>query len=196
MKSSKELIIDTAIEYFATKGFDATSVHEICQAAGVSKGTFYYYFESKSVLFQHLLNNWLNVLDENFLKNADIKQKDDNVFEILTKMAQHSEKPLKDFASGFPMLIEHWRQAAIDPTTPAISFKPYDRYDALFSGMIMRGIAEGSIDPDTDPNKTSRFIISIIIGYMILDGLLPNRTTWSDELVYATNLLRKAVEAK
>jgi hypothetical protein len=94
------------------------------------------------------------------------------------------------------MLIEHWRQAAIDPTTPAISFKPYDRYDALFSGMIMRGIAEGSIDPDTDPNKTSRFIISIIIGYMILDGLLPNRTTWSDELVYATNLLRKAVEAK
>lgn len=196
MKSSKELIIDTAIEFFTTKGFDATSVHEICQAAGVSKGTFYYYFESKNALFQHLLQNWLNILDENLPKNIATGKKNDSVFDTLTMMAQNSGKPLKDFAAGFPLLVEYWRQAMNDPSTPPISFKPYERYDALFTGMLLHGIAEGSIDPETDPRKTSRFILAVILGYLLMNGMLPNLTNWSDELVYSTTLFRKAVEAK
>lgn len=196
MKSSKERIVETAVEFFATKGFDATSVHEICQAADVSKGTFYYYFDSKNVLFQHILQNWLSVIDQNFINNVALGQSEGSVLDILAQMAQHSDKPLKDFAAGFPMLIEYWRQAMIDPDTPKISFKPYERYATLFSGMVMRGIAEGSISNDVDPVKMSRFIMAVIMGYLLLDGMLPNLTDWSEELIYSTEILRKAVEPK
>ena len=41
-------ILDAALEAFARKGYDDTSVAEICQLAGVTKGGFYHHFPSKS----------------------------------------------------------------------------------------------------------------------------------------------------
>jgi AcrR family transcriptional regulator len=44
-----------AARLFAERGFDATSVREIVEAAGVAKPTLYYYFGSKEGLAQSLL---------------------------------------------------------------------------------------------------------------------------------------------
>jgi AcrR family transcriptional regulator len=48
-------IAGVAARLFATKGFDATSVREIVEAAGVTKPTLYYYFRSKEGLAEALL---------------------------------------------------------------------------------------------------------------------------------------------
>ncbi len=48
-------IARTAARLFATKGYDATSVREIVEAAGVAKPTLYYYFGSKEGVAQALL---------------------------------------------------------------------------------------------------------------------------------------------
>jgi TetR/AcrR family fatty acid metabolism transcriptional regulator len=45
-------ILEAALELFGTRGFEATTVSAICEAAGVSEATLYDYFESKEqVLF-------------------------------------------------------------------------------------------------------------------------------------------------
>ena len=45
-------ILEAALELFGRKGFEATTVSAICEAAGVSEATLYDYFESKEqVLF-------------------------------------------------------------------------------------------------------------------------------------------------
>ena len=46
-----------AARLFAANGFDATSVREIVEAAGVTKPTLYYYFGSKEGLAQALLSD-------------------------------------------------------------------------------------------------------------------------------------------
>lgn len=46
----REAIWDSALELFASKGFDETSVEEIAETAGVSRRTFFRYFESKNDL--------------------------------------------------------------------------------------------------------------------------------------------------
>ena len=52
MSDKKILIIEKASELFAKNGFDATSVQEITDACGISKGSFYLSFKSKeSLLF-------------------------------------------------------------------------------------------------------------------------------------------------
>lgn len=52
MSVKKILIIEKASELFAKNGFDATSVQEITDACGISKGSFYLSFKSKeSLLF-------------------------------------------------------------------------------------------------------------------------------------------------
>lgn len=49
-------IARVAARLFATRGYDATSVREIVEAAGVTKPTLYYHFGSKEGLAQALLN--------------------------------------------------------------------------------------------------------------------------------------------
>jgi AcrR family transcriptional regulator len=49
-------IARSAAKLFAERGYDATSVREIVEAAGVAKPTLYYYFRSKEGLAQSLLS--------------------------------------------------------------------------------------------------------------------------------------------
>jgi len=53
--TSAERILATALDQFATKGYDATSVREICEAAGITKPTLYHFFGSKDGVLQALV---------------------------------------------------------------------------------------------------------------------------------------------
>lgn len=52
---TRHLIIDAAVRLIAERGFSATSVDEIAEAAGVAKGSVYYNFGSKAELFAAIL---------------------------------------------------------------------------------------------------------------------------------------------
>lgn len=47
-------IVNVALDLFSEKGYEATSVSEIAEAAGIGKGTFFYYFPSKDNLLLRL----------------------------------------------------------------------------------------------------------------------------------------------
>ncbi|MFI9012358.1 TetR/AcrR family transcriptional regulator [Actinosynnema sp. NPDC053489] len=48
--STSERIVGAAVRLFAAKGFDATTVQEVVEAASVTKGALYHYFGSKDDL--------------------------------------------------------------------------------------------------------------------------------------------------
>ena len=47
---AREKILEAAQQLIELRGYSALGVAEICKAAGVPKGSFYYFFESKEVL--------------------------------------------------------------------------------------------------------------------------------------------------
>ena len=53
-------ILDVARGVFAEKGYHHTHVADIIEAAGIARGTFYLYFESKSAIFLELLEQLLS----------------------------------------------------------------------------------------------------------------------------------------
>ncbi len=53
--AKQRLILDTAAEEFAAKGFDGASYNEIIEKCGLSKGVMYYYFDDKKDLFDTIL---------------------------------------------------------------------------------------------------------------------------------------------
>lgn len=55
-KPRKERLLDSALELMIDKGYEATTVDEICEKAGVTKGSFFYYFKNKEDLGQKLLH--------------------------------------------------------------------------------------------------------------------------------------------
>ena len=64
----RALILDSAVETFSTKGYHQTRVADIIKSAGIARGTFYLYFESKNAIFLELLEG---LLDEKIWCHTD-----------------------------------------------------------------------------------------------------------------------------
>lgn len=57
--NKKQLIIETAIELFAKKGIESTSVQQITEACDISKGAFYLVFSSKEELVLSVIDYFM-----------------------------------------------------------------------------------------------------------------------------------------
>lgn len=52
---NREIILQTALRLFCSRGYDAVGVQEIVEQAGVTKPTLYHYFGSKQGLLEEIL---------------------------------------------------------------------------------------------------------------------------------------------
>lgn len=59
--AAKEKLLDAAFGLVRTKGYAATSVDDLCKAAGVTKGAFFHHFESKEQLAVAAAERWSTV---------------------------------------------------------------------------------------------------------------------------------------
>lgn len=55
----KQLIMEKAIELFAARGFESTSVQQITEHCGISKGAFYLSFKSKDELILEIIDYFM-----------------------------------------------------------------------------------------------------------------------------------------
>jgi TetR/AcrR family transcriptional regulator, transcriptional repressor for nem operon len=62
--SAREKLIEAAIATVRYKGFSATSVDEICAAAGVTKGAFFHHFASKEALAVAAAETWTDIAEQ------------------------------------------------------------------------------------------------------------------------------------
>jgi AcrR family transcriptional regulator len=56
---SADRILQSALELFSSKGYDATSVREICAAAAITKPTLYHFYGSKEGVYRALVDGAL-----------------------------------------------------------------------------------------------------------------------------------------
>ncbi len=78
MKAVKERLFQAAMELFEKKGYENTSVAEITQQAGVSKGTFFTHFSSKDAVFSAIggifTEYMQGIVDTGLTENRSAKQ--------------------------------------------------------------------------------------------------------------------------
>jgi AcrR family transcriptional regulator len=67
-EAREQRILDAAATLFTHYGYDKTTVSDIAQEAGVSKGAIYLHFESKDDLFEALLMREIEKYTENWLE--------------------------------------------------------------------------------------------------------------------------------
>lgn len=70
-EEKKELILQTGLQLFATKGYHNVSVSDIAKAANISKGLMYNYFESKETLLSSVVQKGIKDLLEVFDMDKD-----------------------------------------------------------------------------------------------------------------------------
>lgn len=77
---NREKILAVSLDLFFDKGYDAVSVQEIVEHAGITKPTLYYYFGSKYGLLEQLLEDgfsrlWEQVNPAIYSEEQDIRNK-------------------------------------------------------------------------------------------------------------------------
>jgi AcrR family transcriptional regulator len=171
---TRNRIFRVAEECFASQGYDATGVAEICARASVTKGGFYHHFESKQALFLELLDRWLQLLDAQL---SAIRSQAASAPESLIAMTEVVEPVFHEATSRLPLFLEFWRQASLDPVVWEAAVAPYRRYRALFADLIAEGVAQGSLQP-TDPEVAAGTIVSLAVG-LVMQGLMdPEGADW------------------
>ncbi|KRE35879.1 hypothetical protein ASG73_14435 [Janibacter sp. Soil728] len=83
--SVPDLVLAAATRLFAQQGFEATSVQQIVDAAGVTKGAMYHYFSSKDEL---LTASYRQLLDRQLEHLVEISGRDLPVVERLRLIAE------------------------------------------------------------------------------------------------------------
>lgn len=83
-EKTRERIMDIAYEAIVQKGFAATSIEELVEAAGITKSGFFYHFKDKNDLARQLFDRFLN--------------EDIEIVDTLEKRARElSDDPLQSF---------------------------------------------------------------------------------------------------
>lgn len=65
-ESARDKLLDGALRIIREKGYHATSVDELCAAAGVTKGAFFHHFKSKEELAIAAADHWSAVTGDLF----------------------------------------------------------------------------------------------------------------------------------
>ncbi|WP_199426873.1 TetR/AcrR family transcriptional regulator [Thermaerobacillus caldiproteolyticus] len=74
--------IETAMKLFAEKGYHSTSIQDIVEAWGISKGAFYHHFSSKEDLMLSIVKHHFEMLHSAFM---NVKQENESEKEMLVK---------------------------------------------------------------------------------------------------------------
>ena len=78
-ESSKKRILETATALFARKGFDGTSIREICKLANVNICMISYYWGGKQELYNGIIENLLEKQMEYSKKFLDLNRKPEDM---------------------------------------------------------------------------------------------------------------------
>jgi AcrR family transcriptional regulator len=151
-------LLDCAQQLFLARGYDNTTVNDVIDKAGVSKGAFYHYFTSKEAL--------LEALAERFAHRS------------VTQLGDILDAPSLDALTRLNAFLERSRQLRreaapmIRPLFAAI-FRPenivlYHRINAagmalmtpLLAGIIAQGVEEG-VFRTPDPVGTAEMVLQL-----------------------------------
>lgn len=191
-EETRPRILDAAVECFASQGYDATGVADICRRAGVTKGAFYHHFVSKQALFLELLGRWLAGLDAQL---AAARSQATTVPEALDRMVEKAEQALVVATGQIPLFLEFWSKASHDPEVWQATIAPYRRYHTYLTDLIKVGIAEGSLQP-VDPAAAAHLLLSLAVG-LVLQGLLdPQGADWGQVARKSLDILLEGLQRR
>jgi AcrR family transcriptional regulator len=161
---TQERIIQAALELFVRKGYHGTSISDIVDKVGLTKGSLYAHFKSKGEIL-------LLIIDRCRARGIDellqfVNEGEGNALDKLHRCISYSAKLASEHENlcVFLTFLSTELKADIDfePVLKAV----YNDYQKFTSGIIRQGISQGVVDKKTDPDLAA-------LTFMALqDGLL------------------------
>lgn len=147
-----ERIQSAALRLFIKKGITGTTTKEIARKAGVSEGTIYNYFESKSDLAYKLFVRYMDAFrDELSGKTASVTDPAEKLSAAVRAFFGFAEREKEAYAY---IMVGHFTELG---KMPYDKRKPRD----IFVDIISEGIREG-VFAEMDRNLGAAFVIGMV----------------------------------
>lgn len=155
----KPAILNSAMSLFSKRGYHETTMDQISEEAGVSKGTLYYYFDSKRELFLELFKSWFDQFDRLWKKAMDSGSPE----EKLRKLAGFTMKMSEESNELAYLMFEFWVSASRGEEIEEILSNLLQRYRQDTAEIIEEGIQTGTFRP-VDPWVTACGLVAAYDG--------------------------------
>ena len=156
-------LIQIAYRLFVSKGYDHTSVDEIIAEAGIAKGTYYYYFESKEQMLEEVIGLMLQAEAEKAeaVLQADLSVPEKIVGIIASIHPAQEEQTIEDALHRPENVLMHnkTRERTIDLIVP------------LLSRAAEEGVDKGLFRCDHIPERVREILI---LSSDLFDGYTPS----------------------
>ncbi|MFD7405978.1 TetR family transcriptional regulator C-terminal domain-containing protein [Streptomyces sp. NPDC059866] len=162
--SKREDIAQAAFRQFHARGFNATGINDITQAAGVPKGSFYNHFSSKEESAVEALNRYAATLRFDMLAASDRPP--------LERLRAHFEFLSKDTVeNGFVRgcLVGNFGAEVADHNEEirAAVNRGFGRWGEGIQHVLVEAQEAGDLDGELDAEATALFILSAWEGTLI-----------------------------
>lgn len=166
---SREKIIATARQLFAERGYNGCNVSDIAKQAGMSKGNIYWYFKSKEDILSAILSDGFrdlgNMMSDAAEHTGTGREKLDQIIDGYIRMA--GEQGGDEFIAIITTLLGQggvMRMAELGTDTVQVA----TAYHQSVSTILAQGQAEGTLNPDVDPQLLTTFFFSFFNGLMLM----------------------------
>nr|WP_308169805.1 TetR/AcrR family transcriptional regulator [Acrocarpospora catenulata] len=152
----REHLVRLAAELFARKGFQATTVREIAEEAGILSGSLYHHFDSKESIVDEVLRTFLEDLVARYRVAI---QSGSDARTVLAEMVRIGFSTLEPHRAAVTVMQNDWNYLRSLPDNRFdYLVKAEDEVERMWIEQIKRGQAAGQFRGDVDPKLTYRMI--------------------------------------
>lgn len=167
-------ILNAAERIFSRKGFDKARMDDIVHAAGISKGSLYWYFKSKDELIRALLDR---VFISEMREAEALVELPGSAEEKLKAFVAIAVREYKHFEKILPLSYEFVALAARSKAVRAVIVGYFKHYLEMMAKIIEDGIEAGEFRP-VEPDVAASSLISMYEGLAMLWFLEPDLVEW------------------
>ncbi len=167
-------IIAGATEVFSRKGFQGASVDDIAEAAGVSKGTVYLYFDNKEDVFFATFQSFEGEVAAQFEASMACES---SAAGKLALSLREVAVTLRENIDVFPLTLEVWAAASSGKTRDrfAVAMEGlYHEFRGMAAALIEAGKAAGEFREDVNAEAVAAWVVGGLDGLILQSWFDPS----------------------
>ena len=151
----EQQLINIAVELFAHKGYEGTSLRDIAETAGITKAALYYWFPEKEKLFQRVVADRMEALLEHV--TLAVNEASEPIDKIRVFLLCSAEQIDANRAGWVASSNTFWSNFNAEQRSAIVPLR--DRFERLLRQCVTDAVTQGALRA-VDPALATRLLLS------------------------------------